>query len=97
VADHKEDGEESNEAYTEHHFEIGSIEYRNGASVFASLSGAIQQRSPFSTRIGIREGFRSAPNGGSSTSGHFRRIRDSCYRMLRVLEFKWRECYGTTR
>lgn len=92
MADHKEDGEESHEAYTEHQFEIGSIEYRNGASIFASLSVAIQQRSPFPTRIGVREGIRSVTNGGSSTSGHFRRIRDSCYCMLGVLEFKWREC-----
>lgn len=91
MADHKEDGEECHEAYAEHHFEIGSIEYRNGASVFASLSVPIQQRSPFSTRIGVREGLRSAPNGGSSTSGHFPRIRDSCYCMPRNLEFKWRE------
>lgn len=88
--DHEQDDEECDEADTEHQFEIGIAEYRNGASVFASVSVAVQPRSRFSKRIGvdIGEGFGSAPNGASSSSGHSWWIRDSPHRMRRILELK---------
>jgi len=96
VVDHKPDDEECDEADTEQHFEIGIVVYRNGASVSASLSLSIERRPLLSSRIGVGVGVgigsRSAPNGTSSTSSHFWRIRDSRHRMHRDLEFDWREC-----
>lgn len=90
---HKPDDEECDEADTEQHFEIGIAVYRNVASVFASLSMAIQRRPLLSKRIGVGvgvgEGSRPAPNATSSASGHFWRISDSRHRMRRVLEFEW--------
>lgn len=97
VVNHKPDDEECDEADTEQHFEIGIAVYRNVASVFASLSMAIQRRPLLSKRIGVGvgvgvgvgEGSRPAPNATSSASGHFWRISDSRPRMRRVLEFEW--------
>lgn len=74
--DQKEDDEECEEADTEHYFEIRIvIEHRNGASVFAPLSAALESSSfcfaVVVAAVGIGGGSDSAPSDSSSVSRHF--------------------------